>query len=269
MSKARTIVITALLLVFLSALVVQNGATQEHGGGKAQMKEMKGMEGMKGMKHMGMGDAPIVPCMQVIVKSTSKRPKGSKKGKVVILKPENGAVIKGRSVKVVFDIPEKGDQGNHVHLYLDGRCKSMIRSGRSYVLSGLREGKHKINLRLVTMEHEEYGPSAIVEVMVKPKTRDQVQMSQMNPGMEMQRGGKMEMVTQGIFKGVGKVIALLPEKSQIVVDHKEIPGFMAAMTMGYSVKPVKLLHGLKPGEKIRFTIDAEKKAIVAISRMKE
>ncbi len=170
MSRTVKTIITVFCLIFLPALVVENGTTQEHGGGKAQMKEMKSMEGMKGMKHMGMGDAPIVPCMQVMVKSTSKRPKGSKKGKVVILKPENGAVIKRRSVKVVFDIPEKGDQGNHVHLYLDGRCKSMIRSGRSYVLSGLREGKHKINLRLVTMEHEEYGPSAIVEITVKLKS---------------------------------------------------------------------------------------------------
>lgn len=182
MSRTVKTIITVLCLIFLPALVVKNGITQEHGGGKAQMKGMKGMkemEGMKGkegmksmegMKDMGMKDAPVVPCMLAMVKSASKRPKGSTKGKIVILKPENGAVIKRRSVKVVFDIPEKGSLGNHVHLYLDGRCKSMIRSGRSYVLSGLREGKHKINLRLVSMEHEEYGPSAIVEITVKLKS---------------------------------------------------------------------------------------------------
>lgn len=170
MSRTAKTIITVLCLIFLPALVVENGTTKEHGGGKAQMKEMKGMEGMKGMKHMGMKDAPVVPCMLAIVKSASKRPKGSKKGKIVILKPENGAVIKRRSVKVVFDIPEKGSLGNHVHLYLDGRCKSMIRSGRSYFLSGLREGKHKIDLRLVSTEHEEYGPSASVEFIVKLKS---------------------------------------------------------------------------------------------------
>ncbi len=58
-------------------------------------------------------------------------------------------------------------------------------------------------------------------------------------------------------------------KSQIVVDHKEIPGFMAAMIMGYPVKPAKLLQGIEPGEKIRFTIDADQKAIVNITRIEK
>ncbi len=58
-------------------------------------------------------------------------------------------------------------------------------------------------------------------------------------------------------------------KSQIVVDHEEIPGFMAPMIMGYPVKPTKLLQGRKPGDNIRFTIDAEQQAIVGISRIKK
>ena len=57
--------------------------------------------------------------------------------------------------------------------------------------------------------------------------------------------------------------------SQIVVDHKEIPGFMAPMIMGYPVKPTKLLKGLKPGEKIRFTIDAKERTIVKITRIRQ
>ena len=43
--------------------------------------------------------------------------------------------------------------------------------------------------------------------------------------------------------GEGKVIAVVPSSSQIVVDHKEIPGFMDAMTMGYGVEPPSLLEG--------------------------
>ena len=89
MSRTVKTIITVLCLIFLPALVVENGTTKEHGGGKAQMKKMKGMEGMKGMKgmkDMGMKDAPVVPCMLAMVKSASKRPKGSKKGKIVILK---------------------------------------------------------------------------------------------------------------------------------------------------------------------------------------
>ncbi|MFQ5540105.1 MAG: copper-binding protein, partial [Candidatus Binatia bacterium] len=76
-------------------------------------------------------------------------------------------------------------------------------------------------------------------------------------------------ITPVTFKGEGTVILADMRKSQIVVDHKEIPGFMAAMVMGYPVKPAKLLQGLKQGDNIRFTIDAEQKAIVGISRMEK
>jgi len=74
-------------------------------------------------------------------------------------------------------------------------------------------------------------------------------------------------ITPVTFKGEGTVILADMRKGQLVVDHKEIPGFMAAMVMGYPVKSGKLLQDLKPGDKIRFTIDAEQKAIVGISRM--
>ncbi|MCZ6620380.1 MAG: copper-binding protein, partial [Deltaproteobacteria bacterium] len=76
-------------------------------------------------------------------------------------------------------------------------------------------------------------------------------------------------ITPVTFKGEGTVILADMRKSQIVVDHKEIPGFMAAMIMGYPVKPAKLLQGLKAGDKIRFTIDSEQKAIVGISRLEK
>jgi Cu(I)/Ag(I) efflux system periplasmic protein CusF len=68
--------------------------------------------------------------------------------------------------------------------------------------------------------------------------------------------------------GEGKVIATVPNASQIVVEHGEIKGFMEAMTMGYRVDPPSLLDGLKFGDKVRFTIDVPKKAIVKIERLK-
>ena len=48
--------------------------------------------------------------------------------------------------------------------------------------------------------------------------------------------------------GEGKVIAVVPGSNQIVVDHKEIPGFMDAMTMGYRIEPASLLEGVKAGD---------------------
>jgi Cu/Ag efflux protein CusF len=68
--------------------------------------------------------------------------------------------------------------------------------------------------------------------------------------------------------GVGKVIALVPETQEIVVEHEEIKGFMDAMTMGYKVSPVSLLKTVKTGDKVRFTIDTEKRAITKIEKLK-
>jgi Cu/Ag efflux protein CusF len=65
----------------------------------------------------------------------------------------------------------------------------------------------------------------------------------------------------------GKVVATVPNVSQIVVEHGEIKGFMDAMTMGYRVDPPSLLEGLQSGDKVRFTIDVPKKAIVKIEKL--
>ena len=83
---------------------------------------------------------------------------------------------------------------------------------------------------------------------------------------KMKTDMKMEMATTGIFDGVGEIIALLPEKTQVVVGHEEIKGFMKAMPMGmgYDVESLDLLKGLKPGDRVRFKIDAGKKKIVSI-----
>ena len=67
--------------------------------------------------------------------------------------------------------------------------------------------------------------------------------------------------------GEGKVIATVPSANQIVVNHREIKGFMEAMTMGYQVDPPSLIEGLKQGDKVRFTINVPRKAIVKIEKM--
>jgi len=68
--------------------------------------------------------------------------------------------------------------------------------------------------------------------------------------------------------GEGKVVAVVFEGEQIVIDHEEIKGFMDAMTMGYKVSSTALLKGLKPGDRVRFTIDTEKHAIIKIAKLK-
>jgi Cu/Ag efflux protein CusF len=68
--------------------------------------------------------------------------------------------------------------------------------------------------------------------------------------------------------GEGEVIAAVPNSGQIVLEHGEIKGFMDAMTMGYRIDPPSLLATVKPGDKVRFTIDVERRAIVEIETLK-
>jgi protein SCO1/2 len=48
----------------------------------------------------------------------------------------------------------------------------------------------------------------------------------------------------------GRVMAKTPAASEIIVDHEEIPGFMAAMTMPYKVKDPAVVAEVEPGDVI-------------------
>jgi len=76
---------------------------------------------------------------------------------------------------------------------------------------------------------------------------------------------------KGIPKTVtaeGKIVAVVPQTQEIVLEHEEIKGFMDAMTMGYKVSPTSLLKTVKAGDKVRFTIDTDKRAITKIEKLK-
>ena len=62
--------------------------------------------------------------------------------------------------------------------------------------------------------------------------------------------------------GVGKVIAITPAAGEVVLDHENLKGSKDTMTMGYKVSAPALLDGLKPGDRVRFSIELEKNAIV-------
>jgi Cu/Ag efflux protein CusF len=68
--------------------------------------------------------------------------------------------------------------------------------------------------------------------------------------------------------GEGKVIAVVPASSEIVLTHGEIKGFMDAMTMGYPTQSASLLKGIKAGDTVRFTMDTEEKAIVMLEKVR-
>ena len=56
-------------------------------------------------------------------------------------------------------------------------------------------------------------------------------------------------------KSRGTVVALQPRENMVILDHEEIPGYMAAMVMGLEVADPALLHDLEEGDVVRFTLD--------------
>jgi protein SCO1/2 len=60
-------------------------------------------------------------------------------------------------------------------------------------------------------------------------------------------GGKAD---QREFRLQGQVISVTPNQEQATVNHEEIKGFMAAMTMPYKVENAKQLEGIAPGDLI-------------------
>lgn len=96
----------------------------------------------------------------------------------------------------------------------------------------------------------------------------QMDMKQGGQQMPMKEGMQMEMAKEGVFEGQGKVIAIVAEKHQVVLQHGEIKGFMGPMTMGYALESAELMKGLKPGDSVKFKIDAGKQQVVSMERMK-
>ena len=52
----------------------------------------------------------------------------------------------------------------------------------------------------------------------------------------------------------GVVQEARPVKSQLVVKHEEIPGYMDAMTMPFQVRDPKILESVKAGDAITFQL---------------
>lgn len=67
----------------------------------------------------------------------------------------------------------------------------------------------------------------------------------------------------------GQVLALsATSRPEITVKHKDIPGFMPAMTMAYKVRDARLLSGLAPGDLVTATLvlDGDEAYLSAIEK---
>lgn len=66
---------------------------------------------------------------------------------------------------------------------------------------------------------------------------------------------------------IGRVVSKVPATRTIVVDHNEIPHFMAAMTMPYPVADGVDLSGIEPGDRIRADIDVKPDGQYSLARI--
>ncbi|MCC7240943.1 MAG: copper-binding protein [Acidobacteria bacterium] len=52
----------------------------------------------------------------------------------------------------------------------------------------------------------------------------------------------------------GKVVSVDRQKKQLTIDHEDIPGFMASMSMAYPVRDARELDGVSAGDAVTATL---------------
>ncbi len=59
------------------------------------------------------------------------------------------------------------------------------------------------------------------------------------------------------YELVGQVLAVRPERSEVVIQHEDIKGFMPGMTMPFKVREAELLEGRQAGDLVTATLVVE------------
>ena len=68
---------------------------------------------------------------------------------------------------------------------------------------------------------------------------------------------------------MGIVRGVIPKDGSIVMTHEPIPGLMGSMTMAFRLGDLALMKGIKPGDRVRFTLVATDKDLVLVALRKE
>jgi Cu/Ag efflux protein CusF len=66
-----------------------------------------------------------------------------------------------------------------------------------------------------------------------------------------------------VFRAVGIVTAIEPAGS-LTINHEPIEGLMPAMEMAFPVNPRALTNGMRPGDRIEFSVEGKTYTIVAL-----
>ncbi len=72
--------------------------------------------------------------------------------KVTILSPKPGEIFHGDQIPLRYEFV-KGKRGNHLHAYIDGELMGMFSDPTDGTLTGVRPGKHVLELRVTTADH--------------------------------------------------------------------------------------------------------------------
>jgi hypothetical protein len=82
--------------------------------------------------------------------------------RLTIVRPAQGAVIKGDSVEVRYKL-SKGTEATHIHCYVDGEYQK----GFKGVVKGLTRGSHEIKLVAASHDHDDLSTEAVVTIEVE------------------------------------------------------------------------------------------------------
>ncbi len=59
------------------------------------------------------------------------------------------------------------------------------------------------------------------------------------------------------YELVGQILAVRPDRNELVIKHQDIKGFMPGMTMPFKVREAALLSGRQPGDLVTATLVVE------------
>lgn len=62
---------------------------------------------------------------------------------------------------------------------------------------------------------------------------------------------------QSLYRGTGVVTDINDATGSLTVNHEDIPGLMPKMEMLFRVEPQNLSKGVRPGDRIEFSVEAK------------
>lgn len=87
---------------------------------------------------------------------------------VTIASPADGARLDAMAQAKIVYVVEPGPQGDHTHLYVDGKEAAILRSLKgSHTLATLAPGGHDICIKVVNKAHTPIGVEKCIKVTVQ------------------------------------------------------------------------------------------------------